>query len=55
MSSPGVWPFLFESICSWVQKQGGWGVVLGSYVPKVAFTVFCALGAVALAFYLKNL
>lgn len=46
--------FLLESICSWVQRQGGWGVVLGSYVPKLAITCFAVMGCMALAVYLKK-
>lgn len=39
--------FISEKVCTWVQEQGGWSVVLGSYVPKAVITI-CALTVAAI-------
>jgi len=46
--------FIMGSVCSWVQNQGGWGVVLGDYVPKLAVTLCAFLGCAAFAVYIKK-
>lgn len=46
--------FVMDFICDWVRCQGGWGVVLGEYVPKLAVTAFAVLGSIACFLYIKR-
>lgn len=47
--------FITERVCRWVQEQGGWGVVIGNYVPKLVFTVCAFTVTMAAAFFIwKN-
>ena len=46
--------FIMGSVCSWVQKQGGWGVVLGDYIPKLAVTLCAVAGFAAFLVYIKK-
>ncbi|XP_023242108.1 uncharacterized protein LOC111640326 [Centruroides sculpturatus] len=43
--------FISEKVCTWVQQQGGWGVVLGNYVPKAVITICALTVAVFTVFY----
>ncbi|CAG2169894.1 unnamed protein product [Oppiella nova] len=46
--------YIFNHICLWVQRQGGWEIVLGSYVPRLAITVFALMGCLAFGIYIKR-
>jgi len=46
--------FIMESVCNWVQSQGGWGVVLGDYIPRFAITACALFGCVAFAIYIRR-
>lgn len=46
--------FILDFICTWVQRQGGWAVVLGDYIPRLAINVFAAIGFFACAIIIKQ-
>ncbi|CAG2111042.1 unnamed protein product [Medioppia subpectinata] len=46
--------YIFNNICLWVQKHGGWEIVLGSYVPRLAITACAILGCIAFGIYIKR-
>ena len=46
--------YIRDVVCLWVQNQGGWGVVLGQVVPRIAFTMCALFGAAAFAIYIKK-
>ena len=46
--------FILDVICNWVQRQGGWAVVLGDYIPRFAVNIFAAIGVVACAVIIKQ-
>ena len=46
--------FIMDVVCDWVRRQGGWGVVLGEYVPKFFMTACAVLGCIAFSIYIKR-
>lgn len=46
--------YIINNVCEWVQRQGGWDIVLGNYFPKLAFTVFALLGCLAFGVYIRR-
>ncbi|KAI1296889.1 hypothetical protein HDE_05237 [Halotydeus destructor] len=46
--------FIQEYICDWVHRQGGWSVVLSTYVPRAVYTVAGILTIMAMSVYIKN-
>ena len=46
--------YIRDVVCLWVQRQGGWAVVLGQFVPKLAVTICAIFGAAAFAVYIKK-
>lgn len=46
--------FIMDFVCDWVRRQGGWGVVLGEYIPKLVITVCAFLGCIAFTLYIKR-
>lgn len=46
--------FILDVICSWVQRQGGWAIVLGDFFPRILTHVFAAIGVVTCAVIIKQ-
>lgn len=46
--------FIFNHVCSWVRRQGGWNKVISNFVQGTAVTVCAILGSVAFAMYIKR-